>query len=105
MMKDSEKELIPYINKNEFPTFMVIVFLLQIERVAKTGLAGGDLKEYGGLGLSLLDSLASSLTMTKYDASIASFFGVHNHLGIRSIYALGNDEQKARMLPGCISMK
>jgi len=49
--------------------------------------------------------MAAGMMITRYDSSLGSFFGIQNGLGVRSIYVLGNDEQKARMLPGTISLK
>jgi len=37
-MKDSEKELIPYINKNEFPTFMVGFYNFRLRELEIQGL-------------------------------------------------------------------
>lgn len=54
--------------------------------------AGPDIKEYGGPGLSLFDACALEMTLAKYDASLGTFYGVHNSLGMRSIHVLGDEE-------------
>ena len=37
--------------------------------------------------------------MARFDASIATFFGVHNGLAMGSIYLGGSEEQKQKWLP------
>jgi len=36
------------------------------------------------------------------DASVVTFFGVHNSIGTSVIDKLGDDEQRARLLPECL---
>jgi glutaryl-CoA dehydrogenase len=43
--------------------------------------------------------------MAKIDGSIASFFVVHNSVGMAVIDALGSDEQKSRLLPSGMNFK
>lgn len=43
--------------------------------------------------------------ITLGDASIGTFLGVHNSLGVAVIDKLGDEEQRARLLPDCIALK
>ena len=43
--------------------------------------------------------------MSKIDASIGTFIMVHNCLGMAVVDSLGNEEQRARILPDCMSLK
>ena len=40
----------------------------------------------------------------RYDASISTFVLVHNSIGSSVVDALGDDEQKARILGDCMNM-
>ena len=42
--------------------------------------------------------------MAKSDASVASFFTVHNAIGTAVVHELGDDEQKDRILSETINM-
>lgn len=52
-----------------------------------------------------MDACAWTFEVAKYDGSIATFFLVHNSIGIAPIDMLGSEEQRARLLPDCIAMK
>jgi len=105
VMAKAEPELVPYIKKAEFPLFMVSLLLFQKDRRAATETCGYQIKDHGGPGLSLMDSCASIYEIAKYDGSVATFCLVHNSIGIAPIDMLGNEEQRARLLPGCIKME
>ena len=45
------------------------------------------------------------LRIAKRDMSVSTFFAVHNGLGIELIYGLGNEEQRARLLPDAIALR
>jgi glutaryl-CoA dehydrogenase len=45
------------------------------------------------------------MEMARFDASIATFFGVHNGLAMGSIYAAGSEEQKQKWLPQMASFE
>jgi glutaryl-CoA dehydrogenase len=57
------------------------------------------MKGYGCRGGSALLFGLVAMEMAKYDASIATFFGVHNGLAMGSIYLAGSEEQKQKWLP------
>lgn len=88
MMSEIYEELIPFVNKAEFP-----LFPLQItEKINKIGFNGFYIKDFGGPGLSTLESGAMTYELSKKDASIATFVLVHNSLGCTTIDKLGNEE-------------
>jgi len=43
--------------------------------------------------------------VSKFDLSIGTFLGVHFGLGVATIEACGDDDQKRRLLPECYSFK
>ena len=45
-----------------------------------------------------------AMELTRTDASVATFFGVHNGLAMYSIYAGGDQEQRDRWLPAMAAM-
>ena len=67
---------------------------------------------YGCRGGSTLLMGFIMMELSRVDASIATFFGVHNGLAMGSIYFAGSEEQKKRWLPqmarwekiGCFGM-
>ncbi len=62
-------------------------------------IGGIGMKGYGCRGGSALLFGLVAMEMAKYDASIATFFGVHNGLAMGSIYLAGSEEQKQKWLP------
>ena len=57
-------------------------------------IGGVGMKGYGCRGGSALLFGLVAMEMARFDASIATFFGVHNGLAMGSIYATGSEEQK-----------
>jgi alkylation response protein AidB-like acyl-CoA dehydrogenase len=66
---------------------------------------GYELKEFGGPGLSQMDIGAFCYEMSKFDVSVATFINVHNCLGIAVVNHLGDEEQRARIIPDAIALK
>lgn len=105
-------QLIPYYNKAEFPLFplkivkhiLKLIYFLQADKIREAGFSGLYIKDYGGPGLSTIETGAIAYELTKKDGSIATFVLVHNSLGTATIDKLGNDEQKQRMIPDLIAM-
>lgn len=62
-------------------------------------IGGTAMKGYGCRGGSALLFGLIAMEMAKFDASIATFFGVHNGLAMGSIYLGGSEEQKEKWLP------
>src|SRR5438552_4603530 len=67
--------------------------------VKELNIGGIGMKGYGCRGASALLFGLIAMEMSKYDASIATFFGVHNGLAMGSIYLAGSEEQKQKWLP------
>jgi glutaryl-CoA dehydrogenase len=67
--------------------------------VKDLNIGGLGMKGYGCRGGSALLFGLVSMEMARFDASIATFFGVHNGLAMGSIYLGGSEEQKQKWLP------
>jgi glutaryl-CoA dehydrogenase len=63
------------------------------------GIGGVGMQGYGCRGGSALLFGLIAMEMARGDASVATFFGVHNGLAMGSIYAAGSEEQKKKWLP------
>ncbi|MEV6239622.1 acyl-CoA dehydrogenase family protein [Lentzea sp. NPDC051838] len=96
-------EIKPMVNeywaKGEFPH----------ELIGKFRGAGLTALSYEGYGehpeaVSNLLTGMLAMEMTRTDASVATFFGVHNGLAMYSIYAGGSQEQRDRWLPAMAAM-
>ncbi|MCO1580410.1 acyl-CoA dehydrogenase family protein [Crossiella sp. SN42] len=93
----------PLVNENwakgEFPRELIDIF-------RGSGLAGLPYEGYGehpAAGSNLLNGMLA-MEMTRVDASVATFFGVHNGLAMYSIHAGGDQEQRDRWLPAMAAM-
>ncbi|MFF3484660.1 acyl-CoA dehydrogenase family protein [Streptomyces sp. NPDC002701] len=99
-MRDEVK---PLVNENwaegTFPAEL-------ITRFRESGLVGLSYEGYGehGPAVSHLLTGMMALEMSRVDASVATFFGVHNGLAMYSIHAGGSQEQRDRWLPAMASM-
>ena len=60
-------------------------------------------EEWGGLGLGYLDHVIAVEEVSRASASIGLSYGAHSNLCVNQIRRWGNDEQKAKYLPGLIS--
>jgi glutaryl-CoA dehydrogenase len=89
-----------YWGKGEFP-FEVI------EKFRGSGLAGLAYEGYGEQSEAISHLLSGMLAaeMTRVDASIATFFGVHNGLAFYAVYHGGDQEQRDRFLPAMAAMQ
>src|SRR6266542_4183198 len=67
--------------------------------IKELGVGGVGLKGYGCRGGSPLLAGLVAMEMARFDASIATFFGVHSGLAMSSIYLGGSKEQKQKWLP------
>ncbi|MCW3100772.1 MAG: Acyl-CoA dehydrogenase [Chthonomonadaceae bacterium] len=68
-------------------------------------IGGVGMQGYGCRGGSALLFGLIAMEMARFDASIATFFGVHNGLAMGSIYAAGSEEQKQKWLPQMASFE
>ena len=91
-----EAKVAPIINKywveDAFPFEL-------IPAIKELGVGGVGMQGYGCRGGSALLFGLIAMEMARGDASIATFFGVHNGLAMGSIYATGSEEQKNKWLP------
>src|SRR6267142_5717891 len=62
-------------------------------------IGGIGMKGYGCRGGSALLFGLVAMEMSRFDSSIATFFGVHNGLAMGSIYFGGSEEKKQEWLP------
>jgi isovaleryl-CoA dehydrogenase len=60
-------------------------------------------EEWGGLGLGYLDHVIAVEEVSRASASLGLSYGAHSNLCVNQIRRWGNDEQKAKYLPGLIS--
>ena len=98
MMDDIYQDLIPHVNATTFPTWV-------IDKIRPIGINGLQIKGFGSPGLTTLEAGAMIYEFAKRDASVATFFLVHNAIGMAVIDALGDEEQRARLLPKGISFE
>ncbi|MEV0239361.1 acyl-CoA dehydrogenase family protein [Streptomyces sp. NPDC050674] len=115
LLEDDEREILlkarallrdevkPLVNDNwakgEFPEELIGLF-------RASGLAGLPYEGYGEHKPAASNLLSGTLAMemTRTDASVATFFGVHNGLAMYSIYSGGDQEQRDRWLPAMAAM-
>src|SRR5258708_1088161 len=76
-----------------------------IPKLAALGIAGGQIKGYGCAGLSNVAVGMIGMELSRGDASICTFFGVHSGLAMGSIGLLGSDAQKEKWLPAMARME
>jgi isovaleryl-CoA dehydrogenase len=60
-------------------------------------------EEYGGSGLGYLEHCVAMEEVSRASASVGLSYGAHSNLCVNQIHRNGNDEQKARYLPGLVS--
>jgi short-chain 2-methylacyl-CoA dehydrogenase len=71
-----------------------------VAKMGELGLMGIPFpEEFGGAGGSTLQYAIAVEELTRVDSSVAITMCAHTSLGTQPIYAFGDDEQKARMLP------
>ena len=63
------------------------------------------IKGYGSPGFTNLEMGAIAFELAKIDASIASFYTVHNSIGMNVVAVLGDEEQKQRILSDSMGFK
>ena len=97
-----ETKVAPIINKywveDAFPFEL-------LPAVKELNLGGLGIQGYGCAGGSQLLVGLIGIEMARVDASIATFFGVHNFLSMGSIALAGSEEQKQKWLPPMARME
>lgn len=68
----------PYWERAEFPHHLVA-------KIAALGLGGATIKGYGCPGLGITANAMACLEMARVDASMATFFLVHNFLALLTV--------------------
>lgn len=96
LQKDLGPVLNTHIEATTFPREAVI------EAYRKLGINGLYNKGYGSAGLSILMSGIAVMELFRFDASIGTFFTVHNAIGMDCIFELGSEAQKQKYLPDCL---
>jgi len=91
-MEAMYKDLLPHLEAASFPTWLP-------DKLKPLGINGLQIKGYGSPGLSTLEAGACIYEIAKRDGSAATFLLVHNAIGMAVIDALGDEEQKSRLLP------
>jgi glutaryl-CoA dehydrogenase len=100
LMRD---EIKPLVNgnwaKGEFPRELIGIF-------RDSGLAGLPYEGYGEHRPAVSNLLSGMLAMelSRTDASVSTFFGVHNGLAMYSVHSGGDQEQRDRWLPEMAAM-
>ncbi|MEV3909229.1 acyl-CoA dehydrogenase family protein [Streptomyces canus] len=100
LMRDEVK---PLVNENwgngTFPRELIGIF-------RESGMAGLPYEGYGEHRPAVSNLLTGmmAMEMSRTDASVATFFGVHNGLAMYSVHSGGNQEQRDRWLPGMAAM-
>lgn len=82
----------PYWERAEFPMQL-------IPKVKELKLMGGDIQGYDCPGFSSVANGLVSIELSRGDASVSTFFGVHSGLAMYSIAVCGSEEQRQRWLP------
>jgi alkylation response protein AidB-like acyl-CoA dehydrogenase len=97
-----ETKVAPIINKywveDAFPFEVLPAF-------KELNIGGLGIKGYGCPGGSQLLVGLVAMEMARFDASIATFFGVHSGLAMGSIAIVGSEEQKQKWLPPMARME
>eukprot|EP00920_Eleutheroschizon_duboscqi_P031352 GHVT01075753.1.p1 GENE.GHVT01075753.1~~GHVT01075753.1.p1 ORF type:complete len:356 (+),score=62.08 GHVT01075753.1:171-1238(+) len=70
-----------------------------IEIAKQLGPAGLAIQGYGCAGLSVMESILTTIELCRTDASLATFFLVHSGLAMESIAIAGSEKQKQTWLP------
>ena len=97
MMEEAAPKLIDHVNTSDFPFWI-------IPEIKKLGINGCTIKDFGGAGLTVLETGSIAMEMAKVDGSISTFFLVHNAIGTAVIDALGDEEQRKRFLTDSVNM-
>ncbi len=91
-----DSKVTPIINKywaeDAFPFELLPAF-------KELGIGGVGFQGYGCRGGSQLLVGLTVMQIARADASLATFWGVHNGLAMGSIYEAGSEEQKQKWLP------
>ena len=96
MMDEIDDQLVPHLEAGTFPFWVV-------EKFKALKINGLNIKGHGSPGLSTTEMGSIIFEIAKRDGSVATFFLVHNSIGMAVIDALGDEEQKKRILPAAVN--
>ena len=85
MMEEVYDRLEKHVEETSFPEWIV-------DHFRKIGINGLNIKGYGSPGLTTFEAGSIIFELGKRDASIATFFLVHNAIGMAVVDVLGDDE-------------
>jgi len=85
MMQDCYEDINKYVNSTDMPFWIV-------PKIQALGINGCQIKEFGGPGMTNLETGMFVFEMAKLDASISTFYLVHNLIGQNVVDHCGDDE-------------
>lgn len=97
-MDSVDDRLEKHIEETSFPDWIV-------DHFRPLGINGLNIKGYGSPELSIFESGSIIYELAKRDASIATFFLVHNSIGMAVVNTLGDEEQKKRILTPAMNLE
>lgn len=98
VMDENIAEINAHVDTAAFPFFM-------IDKIKPIGVNGASIKGFGSPGLNTLETGAMVYELAKRDGSVATFVLVHNAIGMAVVDKLGDEEQKARLLPAGVKFE
>ena len=90
-MEEVYDKLEKHVDETSFPFWIIPKF-------KELGINGLNIKGYGSPELNTFESGSIIYELAKRDGSIATFFLVHNSIGMAVVNTLGDQEQKDRFL-------
>ena len=97
MMEEHYPLLVDYYNRTDTPWPLV-------EALKEVKINGGQIKDFGGPGFTNLEFGAMAYELARFDASFATFYVVHNAIGQNVVEAIGDEEQRRRILTETMNM-
>ena len=97
MMDEAYPRLVDHVNTTEMPWWIV-------PKIQALNINGCQIKDFGGPGFTNLETGVMAAEIAKRDASIATFYLVHNSIGQNVVEALGDEEQRKRILTETMNM-
>lgn len=95
-MEEIYDDLKPYYLKKEVPFFAC-------DKMKEIKIHGAHVKDFGGPGMNNVEVGSILYELAKKDASLSTFYIVHNLIGQNVINELGDDEQRERILTQTIN--
>jgi len=91
MMENCYDKLEKHVDDTSFPHWI-------IDHFRPLGINGLNIKDFGSPAISTFESGSIIYELAKRDGSIATFFLVHNSIGMAVVDVLGDEEQRERLL-------